>query len=61
MYLTGQPIHCFDADQIQGSILVRQAKDKEQFIDLFDAEHTLTEQDIVICDDQGILALAGVV
>jgi phenylalanyl-tRNA synthetase beta chain len=51
MYLTGQPIHCFDADKITGTIVVRQAKNGETFTDLFDAEHILTEQDIVICDE----------
>lgn len=61
MYLTSQPIHCFDADQIQGALVVRQANHGETFIDLFDTEHELTEQDIVICDNQWILALAGVV
>ncbi|MEY3197712.1 MAG: hypothetical protein RL023_357 [Candidatus Parcubacteria bacterium] len=27
MYMTGQPIHVFDADKINGSITVRQAKE----------------------------------
>lgn len=27
MTLTGQPIHCFDADKIIGTIIVRQAQD----------------------------------
>ncbi len=27
MTLTGQPIHCFDADKITGTIIVRQAQD----------------------------------
>lgn len=34
MYLTGQPIHCFDASTIQGAMTIRQATAKEQFIDL---------------------------
>ena len=51
----------FDADQIKGSIIVRQAKKGETFIDLFDKEHTLIESDIVIADKEKILALAGVV
>jgi phenylalanyl-tRNA synthetase beta chain len=34
MFLTGQPIHFFDADKIRGNVIVRQAKDGEKFIDL---------------------------
>jgi len=58
MYLTGQPIHFFDADTIVGNISVRQAQDGEQFVDLADGEHILTSHDIVIADDEKILALA---
>gem|GEM_PF-3713842 len=31
---------------------MRQATNDEKFTDLFDTEHTLTEQDIVICDEK---------
>lgn len=61
MMITGQPVHFFDADTIKGKITVRNAKKGETFIDLFDKEHTLDPQDIVICDDEKILALGGVV
>ena len=61
MYLTGQPIHFFDADTIVGDITVRQAKDGEHFVDLADGEHTLNSHDIVIADDEKILALAWVI
>lgn len=60
-YDMGQPMHCFDADEIQGDITVRMAKDSEEFTDLFGTKHTLKETDVVIADDTGILALAGVV
>ncbi len=60
-YDMAQPMHCFDADKIVGDITVRMAKDGEKFTDLFGTEHTLNEKDLVICDDAGILALAGVV
>lgn len=59
--IIGQPVHCFDADKISGTIVVRQAKDGEQFTDLKGATHTLKAQDIVISDDKSILALAGVI
>ena len=60
-YDMAQPMHCFDADQIHGDIVVRMAESGEKFTDLFGAEHELTDMDMVIADDMGILALAGVV
>ena len=60
-YDMAQPMHCFDADEIQGDIIVRMATDNEDFTDLFGNNHKLTNQDIVITDDCGILALAGVI
>lgn len=61
MYLTGQPVHFFDADLVQGDVIVRQAKDGEKFVDLTDGEHILTADDIVIADSEKILALAWVI
>lgn len=60
-YDMGQPMHCFDADEINGDITVRMATIGEEFIDLFGNKHTLKDTDMVIADDTGILALAGVV
>ena len=60
-YDLAQPMHCFDADEVKGDITVRMAKDKEKFTDLFGNEHELCDKDLVITDDAGILALAGVV
>ena len=60
-YDMAQPMHCFDADTVHGDIVVRMAKDGEKFTDLFDREHELTENDMVITDNDGILALAGVI
>jgi phenylalanyl-tRNA synthetase beta chain len=61
MNITGQPIHFFDADKVVGNIVVRQAKVGEKFIDLFEKEHELMDSDMVIADDNKILAIAGVV
>ncbi|HCB51455.1 TPA: hypothetical protein DEP21_02665 [Patescibacteria group bacterium] len=61
MLLTGQPIHFFDADKVDGDIIIRNATDGEEFIDLFETNHTLKSTDIVIADKTKILALAGVV
>ena len=60
-YDMAQPMHCFDADQINGDINVRMATSGESFTDLFGNTHELTENDMVIADDNGILALAGVI
>ncbi len=61
MNISGQPIHFFDAEKVDGDIIVRNAKDGEQFKDLFEAEHVLKATDVVIADKKKILALAGVV
>lgn len=60
-YDLAQPMHCFDADEVKGDITVRMAKKGEKFKDLFDNEHELCDKDLVITDDAGILALAGVI
>ena len=60
-YDMGQPMHCFDADEVRGDIVVRMAMDGEKFTDLFGTEHELKNTDIVIADDAGALAVAGVV
>lgn len=61
MNRTGQPVHCFDSSKLVGDISVRVANDGEQFVDLLWAEHTLQAWDIVICDSEKIVALAGII
>jgi len=61
MVISGQPIHFFDAEKVDGDIIVRNATEGEKFTDLFGTEHTLKTTDIVISDKKKILALAGVV
>jgi len=61
LFLTGQPVHFFDADLLEWDIVVRNAKKWEKFVDLFEKEHILLETDLVICDQKKILALAWVV
>ncbi len=60
-YDMGQPMHCFDRDHIAGNIVVRNAKQDEEFTDLFGTEHKLIDTDLVVADDKGVLAIAGVV
>jgi phenylalanyl-tRNA synthetase beta chain len=61
MLVSGQPVHFFDAAKVEGNVIVRNAKEKEQFVDLFGTNHTLIKTDIVIADEKKILALAGIV
>lgn len=56
----GQPLHAFDADKVHGSITARRAKVGEKMITLDNRELSLDENDLVIVDELGPLALAGI-
>ena len=57
----GQPLHAFDATKLTGSIIVRNAADRETFLALDESTHVLTPDDLLISDESGAaLALAGV-
>jgi phenylalanyl-tRNA synthetase beta chain len=61
LYLYGQPTHCFDADKISGNITIRYAKQDENFIWLNDIEYKLSTDDIVIADEEKVLALGWII
>ncbi len=56
----GQPLHAFDADCIRGRIQVRRAAQGEQCTLLDEREVALDPEFLVIADDAGVVALAGV-
>ena len=56
----GQPLHAFDADTIQGDIVVRLAQPAETVTLLNEQTVALTGDELVIADDEGVLALAGI-
>ena len=60
MLATGQPTHAFDSDNIKGHITVRRARDAEKLLLLNGRELSLTTEDLAITDDEGPVALAGV-
>lgn len=60
MMLLGQPMHAFDAARISGNLVVRTAEEGEEFETLDHVARTLSGEDVVICDDNGIQSLAGV-
>lgn len=57
----GQPLHAFDCLRLSGSrIVVRTAEEGEQFTTLDNQPRVLTSSDLVICDAERPVALAGV-
>ncbi len=61
MLLTAQPTHAYDYDKIRGhKIGARMAKPGEKVTLLNDKTYELTEDDIVIADAEGPVALGGI-
>lgn len=57
----GHPLHAFDFRQLHGGqIVVKRATEGEKFTTLDDQEHTLTAEDLMICDGERPVAMAGV-
>ncbi|MEC3881004.1 phenylalanine--tRNA ligase subunit beta [Parapedobacter sp. 10938] len=57
----GQPLHAFDADQLAGDqVVVRHAKAGESFVTLDGVTRKLHPQDLMICDAEKPLCIAGV-
>lgn len=55
----GQPMHVFDADKLQGGIIVRRAVNGEELACLNEKTVTLADNTLVIADEQGALSMAG--
>ncbi|MGW5075127.1 phenylalanine--tRNA ligase subunit beta [Rhodococcus sp. NPDC004095] len=56
----GHPLHAFDAAKVAGGLVVRRAVAEEKLTTLDGVERTLDAEDVVICDDTGVISLAGV-
>lgn len=57
----GQPLHAFDADRLAGDrVIVRRAKVDEPFVTLDGVSRKLHPEDLVICDTEKPLCIAGV-
>lgn len=61
LFEVGQPVHVFDAEKVKGNILIREAVEGETLLTLDDIDISLKEGDIVICDSEKIIALAGII
>ncbi len=60
MLETGQPIHAYDADLLDGPIVVRKAGEGEKLTTLDDVVRPLHTNDLLITDASGPIGLAGV-
>ena len=56
----GQPLHAFDAQKIDGDILVKTCSDKTSFTTLDGNKRELHHEDLMICDSQKPLCIAGI-
>ena len=61
MMAYGQPMHCFDADMVEGhQIVVRTEPQGTPFVTLDGEERTLDEHDLCICNAREPMCIAGV-
>ena len=57
----GQPLHCFDADKIKGGeVIVKTMPAGTPFVTLDGVERKLNERDLMICNQEEPMCIAGV-
>lgn len=57
----GQPLHCFDADKIKGGeVIVKTLPAGTPFVTLDGVERKLDGRDLMICNQEGPMCIAGV-
>lgn len=57
----GQPLHCFDADKIKGrEVIVKTMPEGTPFVTLDGVERKLNERDLMICNREEAMCIAGV-
>lgn len=57
----GQPLHAFDAGKIKGGkVIVKSAQEGAKFVTLDGVERTLTARDLMICNAEEPMCIAGV-
>ncbi len=57
----GQPMHAFDKNFLRGGkVIVRRAEEGEKIVTLDKKDFTLTHENLLICDGEGPVGIAGV-
>jgi phenylalanyl-tRNA synthetase beta chain len=56
-----RPLHVYDADKINGTVVARAAKGGEELAALNDKTYTLVKDAVTICDESGVIGLGGIV
>ncbi|MDD0852390.1 phenylalanine--tRNA ligase subunit beta [Halobacteriovorax sp. GB3] len=56
----GMPNHIFDREEIKGALTIKNLGSKAEFVTLDEEKRNLVEDDTVICDENGVLCLAGI-
>lgn len=61
LHAVGQPLHCFDLSKVKGGkIVVRNAAEGTKFVTLDGVEHILDSRDLMICNVEEPMCIAGV-
>ena len=61
LHAYGQPLHCFDADKVKGGkVIVQTLAEGTPFVTLDEVERKLSDKDLMICNAEEPMCLAGV-
>ena len=61
MFDLNRPLHAYDADKVEGGIIIRNSKKGESFNALDNKKYNLEDGMCVISDHQGVLGLGGII
>lgn len=60
LHSVGQPLHAFNADVVGETVIVKMLPAGSKFTTLDEVERTLHQDDLMICNEQGGMCIAGV-
>ena len=60
LHSLGQPLHAFDAEVVGSKVIVKNLKKGSKFTSLDEKERKLHQDDLMICNEEGGMCIAGV-